>query len=89
MSVDSAEQKLNAAVLALVYLGSHRDRSYIAHREIAQRQNLPTQDIVGLMRRLTEAGFVRTRIGRQGGVSISKPLSQISIKDLYEACNGG
>jgi len=86
MAVDSAERRLNTAVLALVYLGNCKGGGYVAHREIAQKHNLPTRDVVRLMRSLAEAGFVTTRFGKQGGVSITKPLSQISIRELYEAC---
>lgn len=86
MSIASAEQRLHTAVLVLVYLGDCKERSYVAHREIARQQNLPTRDVADIMHSLSEAGFVTTHLGRQGGVSISKPLSQISISELYEAC---
>jgi DNA-binding IscR family transcriptional regulator len=89
MTINSAEQRLNAAVLALVYLGRCRERSYVTHSEIAREQNMLTRDVMNLMRSLAAAGFVTARPGRQGGVRISKPLSRISIKELYEACKSG
>ena len=85
----SAEQRLNAAVLALVYLGQRKEQCFVAHREIARNQNMPTSDVVSLMENLAAAGLVRTSVERQGGVSISKPLGQISLKELYEVCNVG
>lgn len=88
MSGKTAEQRLNAAVLALVYLGRRRKgKKFVPHREIARNQNMSTSDVVSLMENLAAAGFVRKYEGRQGCVSISKPLSQISLKELYEVFN--
>jgi len=87
MSVKTPEQRLHAAVLALVYLGRRGGRRFVAHREIARDQNVPTRDVLSIMRNLSAAGFVTERAGREGGVSIAKPLSKISLKELYEVCN--
>lgn len=47
----------------------------------------------GLVRRvlskLAKAGLVNTQLGRNGGASLARPASKISLRDVYDAVNDG
>lgn len=78
-----------------------RDESYAIHAliniyenpgtssaEIAARLHIPPAFLAKVMRRLVTAGFIESRMGRKGGVSLLVDLSRLTMLDVIEAVSG-
>ena len=57
-------------------------------RSIAQAQNIPSSFLSKIIRTLSVAGLINTSRGAQGGVSLARPPSNISVMDVVEAIDG-
>jgi Rrf2 family protein len=55
---------------------------------IAARQNIPTPFLAKIISQLSLAGLVTTHRGAGGGVSLSRPSSEISLLHVIEALEG-
>ena len=42
-----------------------------------------------IISRLSKAGLIEVQMGRSGGLSISKPANEISLRDVYQAMDSG
>jgi Rrf2 family protein len=56
--------------------------------EIAARQGIPTPFLAKIIAQLSLAGLVTTFRGAGGGVSLSRPSSEISLLHVIEALEG-
>lgn len=56
--------------------------------EIAERLKMPTAFLAKVMRKLVNAGFIESQMGRSGGVSLSVSLNKVSILEVIEAVSG-
>jgi len=57
-------------------------------REIAYRQEIPEKYLPTIIRTLVRAGLIRTLRGSHGGVSLSRPSEEITLRDVVEAIDG-
>ncbi|NQU16662.1 MAG: Rrf2 family transcriptional regulator [Candidatus Saganbacteria bacterium] len=57
-------------------------------RDLAERIDVPFNHLAKLVQRLSNAGLLITKKGKGGGLKLSKPASQISLADVYEAIEG-
>ena len=74
--------------MATVELARHKDTQPLQAKVIAQRQRIPTRFIEQIMQRLKQAGIVRSARGAQGGYTLTKTPSQISLASLVNSMNG-
>jgi Rrf2 family iron-sulfur cluster assembly transcriptional regulator len=56
--------------------------------EIARRQNISLKYLEKLIRKLKQAGFVKSQRGPYGGHMLARPPEQITIGDLVRALEG-
>jgi len=74
-------------LLALVDLAAQKQGPLqVSH--IAQRQGIPKQYLDQLMLLLRKAGIVASARGRQGGYSLARPASEITLFDAVAALEG-
>jgi Rrf2 family protein len=59
-----------------------------ATQDIANRQNIPSPFLAKIISQLSLAGLVTTYRGAGGGVSLSRPASEISLLQVIEALEG-
>lgn len=57
--------------------------------EIAERLKMPAAFLAKVMRKLVNAGFVESQMGRSGGVSLRVSLAEVSMLEVIEAVSGG
>jgi len=80
--------KVTYGIMAAVELARHQDSQPIQAKVIAQRQGIPGRFIEQIMQRLKQEGIVHSSRGAQGGYTLTKPASQISLAKLVNSMNG-
>lgn len=73
------------AVHALINIAEHPGTNAA---EIAERLKLPAAFFAKVMRKLVNAGFVESQMGRNGGVSLRVNLAEVSLLDVVESVSG-
>ncbi|MGD9852399.1 MAG: Rrf2 family transcriptional regulator [Nitrospirales bacterium] len=80
--------KVTYGIMATVELARHQDSQPVQAKVIAQRQGIPSRFIEQIMQRLKQEGIVHSSRGSQGGYTLTKPASQISLATLVNSMNG-
>lgn len=80
--------RVRYACRALTDLAAHYGEGTILLRDIAERQGLSQSYLENLMVSLKAAGLVRTRRGRQGGYTLSRPPEEIKLGHIFTALEG-
>lgn len=78
-----------------------RDESYAIHAlvtisetpgistaDVAQFLKLPPAYMAKVVRKLVQAGFVKSQMGRTGGLRLNADMSQVTMLDVIEAVSG-
>ncbi|CUS80642.1 transcriptional regulator, BadM/Rrf2 family [Candidatus Kryptobacter tengchongensis] len=79
---------LDYAVRTLIYLGKRHGGGTVLMKEIAEKQKIPLSYLAKVMRQLVRAGIVFSEYGPNGGYSLKKLPSEITLRDVYEAVEG-
>ena len=64
------------------------DGSSQSAREMAERHQLPLPMVANILKALTGAGILASTRGSQGGYTLARPASQISLADVVKALEG-
>ena len=72
---------------ALIYLGLNEGRRCTI-REIAEAYGISENHLMKLIHRLGQQGFIVTRRGRNGGLELAMPASEINLGDVFRATEG-
>ncbi|MCB9799443.1 MAG: IscS subfamily cysteine desulfurase [Candidatus Omnitrophica bacterium] len=75
-------------LICLKYLCEHTDRVPISLGEITENEKLPKDYVEQIFLRLRRASIIQSHKGVRGGFALSRPASQISIKEVFEALEG-
>ncbi len=82
--------KTEYGLVALLYMTRHaRERGVFTVKEIVQNERFSMAYIQQIFHILCDANIVRAHHGRQGGYSLARPASQITLKEIVEALEGG
>lgn len=76
------------AARAMVYVASADNGNTATTREIAKRQGVSQAFLQKIVQRLVQAGLLRTERGPAGGVALSHPAADISLRQIVEAIEG-
>ena len=57
-------------------------------REMAERHNLPQPMVANILKSLTAAGLLTSTRGAQGGYTLARDASRVSLAELVEALDG-
>lgn len=78
--------RVDLALRAVVELGASPE--VLSGHELARRQAASYGFLVAVLSQLRAAGIVRSSRGREGGFSLSRPASEISLADVIRAVDG-
>ena len=70
------------ALRALIYLGIHAEDAPCRITDIARRMGMSEDHLSKVVARLAQLGYVETTRGRDGGVRLSRPPSQIKVGEV-------
>lgn len=97
----SEQTVLETAELPHIRTLLKRDESYAIHALvniaenpgtnaaiIAEHLQIPPAFLAKVLRKLVTAGFIRSRMGRNGGVELLVDLKQLTMLDVIEAVSG-
>lgn len=77
-------QTAEYALRAIVHIAGDATRSQTA-REVAQATGVPAAYLSKILNALVGAGVVRAQRGPNGGFSLAKPASEISVLDVINS----
>lgn len=76
------------AVLAVGYIAKNRDKGIILSQVISKKYNIPLEYLLKILQQLVRANILRSKRGPQGGFTMAKASSRISLLEIIEAVEG-
>ena len=76
------------AVLALAEVAARESDGLVATKQIAEATSSPYPLLAKVINQLHRAGFIEATRGKQGGVRLARPASEMTIKDVVVALDG-
>ena len=86
MKVSARDEYACSAVLELAL--NYDSEAPIRVQDIAHRQAIPMKFLFQIMQILKRVDIVRSRRGTEGGFTLTRPPSQISVGDVIRAMSG-
>lgn len=81
-------RKAEYALHALMYVASVNGHHHASINEIAQNAKIPREYLAKVLKGLTNAGFLNSVRGVNGGYKLAKAKEKISFLDILEATQG-
>ena len=75
-------------IRAAIFVAQHSDERYVPIREISQKLGISFHFLTKIFQQLNGAGLVDSYRGVRGGVRLTRPASDISLKDIVVALDG-
>jgi len=76
------------ALRAMLYLAKMDPTQRSATSQIAENQQIPPSFLAKIISQLSIAGLIHTSRGARGGVSLARPIEEVSLLDVVEAIDG-
>lgn len=70
---------------AVIDIAAHPYGEAVSSRSIAEEAHMSEGYLLQLMRRLKDAGIVRSVRGANGGYALARPADQITVGEIFEA----
>ena len=86
MKISARDEYACSAVLELAL--NYDSESPVRVQDIAERQGIPMKFLFQIMQILKRVEIVRSRRGTEGGFTLSRPPSQITVGDVIRALSG-
>lgn len=80
--------KLEYGLRAMVALGRRFPKEKLSLSQISQEENISREFLAQLMLELRKGNLVESYKGITGGYALTKPPSQITLKEIFEALEG-
>ncbi|MCX8954411.1 Rrf2 family transcriptional regulator [Ruegeria sp. NA] len=80
-------KRTNIAVRLLMYCAAHPDR-LVTKAEIAEVCNISENHLAQVINQLSQLNYLSTQRGRNGGMSLARPASQIRIGAVFRHVEG-
>lgn len=71
-----------------VDIAQHCDNGLVRIQDIAERQGVSIKYLEKLIRKLKEAGFIRSKRGPRGGHALARPASEIPMGEVVRVLEG-
>ncbi|MGX9351161.1 RrF2 family transcriptional regulator [Shimia sp. W99] len=75
-------KRTNIAIRVLMFCTAHADRLVTKH-EIAERCNASENHLAQVINQLAQMGVIKTQRGRNGGLELARPATDISIGEIF------
>ena len=76
-------------LIVSVHLAGREGEGPIAAREMAEKEQLPADYVEQILLRLRRAGIVTSVRGARGGYYLSRPATDVTVKDVLDASEHG
>ena len=86
MKISARDEYACSAVLELAL--NYDSEAPVRVQDIAQRQGIPIKFLFQIMQILKRLDIVRSRRGTEGGFTLTRPPSQITVGDVIKAMSG-
>ncbi|PYS39003.1 MAG: hypothetical protein DMG14_15555 [Acidobacteria bacterium] len=86
MKISARDEYACSAVLELAL--NYDTESPVRVQDIAQRQRIPMKFLFQIMQILKRVDIVRSRRGTEGGYTLTRPPSQITVGDVIRSISG-
>ncbi len=80
--------RIDYGVRALVRLGEIGQGNVLTAAEISQKEGIPIQFLEQILVTLRRSGLIRSVRGPGGGYTLSKPASQLTLKEIFDVLEG-
>lgn len=80
--------KADYAIRAAAELAAAPDARPLKGMRISEAQGIPTKFLESIMLELKHAGIVKSQRGADGGYSLARPASDVSLADVIRAVDG-
>ncbi|TLP59304.1 Rrf2 family transcriptional regulator [Parasedimentitalea maritima] len=80
-------KRTNIAVRLLMYCATNTDR-LVTKSEIAECCNISENHLAQVINQLSQLGILHTQRGRNGGMSLQKPATDIRIGEVFRQVEG-
>ena len=81
--------KTEYGLICLIYMARHSSADMVTIREIVKTERFSPAYIEKILQKLRSAHIVISHQGKQGGYALARPASQITLKEIIEALEGG
>ena len=79
-----------ASILLFIHFKSEEGMyEYLSTKTISEMLNIPAPTAVKLLSRLNAAGLTHTKEGAKGGILLAKPVSDITLYEVFNAMEQG
>jgi Rrf2 family transcriptional regulator, nitric oxide-sensitive transcriptional repressor len=77
-----------SAIRVLMYLGLREGKTPVSPRHVADHLGESPTYLAKVVRHLVRVGILRAHRGVNGGVTVSRSLSEVDLLSIVEACQG-
>lgn len=81
-------QEADYGIRAVLILAKEGEGEKLDAKTIAERGNIPLRFLLKLLRKLIQAGIVRSYRGVNGGYALNKHSEDINLKEVIESIDG-
>ena len=81
--------KTEYGLVCLIYMARQSQDHTVTVKEIAKQERFSTTYIEKILQKLRAANIITSHQGKQGGYALARPASQITLKEIIEALEGG
>ena len=81
--------KTEYGLVCMLYMAKHPGETRFTIKELAERENYPLAYIEKILQALRQAKLVVAHHGNQGGYALARKPSEITLKEIVEALEGG
>ena len=82
-------KKTEYGLVSMIYMTRHAGKGWLSIKEIAAHEKYPVPYIEKILQSLRQAKLVTSHQGNQGGYSLAKKPSEITLKEIIDALEGG
>lgn len=75
-------------LICMIYMAKHTAADRVTIREIAAQENYPIAYLEKILQHLRQANLLVSHQGNQGGYTLARPASEITLKQVIEALEG-
>jgi len=86
-----AHRQTNAgdyAIRSMIFISSLPEDAVVLRSEICETQKIPSSFMAKILRSLVRAQLLRSTRGVNGGFSLARPASEVTLLDILEAIEG-
>ncbi len=76
-------------LLCMIHLAKHPAGRWVTIKEMSSTESYPVAFLEKILQALKKAGLVLSHQGNQGGYTLARRSSDITLKDVIEALEGG